>query len=54
MAVEIKEIVIKAIVSSSPKFGTTGAKEVIEENNSALVQECVTQVLRILKSKNNR
>ena len=53
MAVEIKEIVIKAIVSgvAQPNAVNNAAHTV---SNDTLVQECVDQVLKILKKKNQR
>lgn len=54
MAVEIKEIVIKAIVSSTSQSGAVNESESAKISNDTLVQECVDQVLKILKKKNRR
>lgn len=54
MAVEIKEIVIKAIVSGVSQSGAVNESENAKISNDALVQECVDQVLKILKKKNRR
>lgn len=54
MAVEIKELVIRAVISdaeSSEDVNSTGTSEL---NKTALVQECVDQVLKVLKKKNRR
>lgn len=52
MAVEIKEIVIKAVLTneeqSNPSFEGTGAAK------EAVIQECVAQVLKVLQKKNLR
>lgn len=53
MAVEIKEIVIKAIVSGVAQPDTVNAATRTVSNDT-LVQECVDQVLKILKKKNRR
>ncbi|WP_160114369.1 MULTISPECIES: DUF5908 family protein [Aquimarina] len=53
MAVEIKEIVIRAVVSDTEQSNTETSQVAGKEQN-ALVQECVQQVLKILKKKNLR
>lgn len=54
MAVEIKEIVIKAIVSGTLQSGVVNEQGCFKESNDVLVQECVDQVLKVLKKKNRR
>lgn len=52
MPIEIRELVIKASVSSeegSKKGGGKGAT-----NQSDIVQQCVDQVLEVLKDKTDR
>lgn len=57
MAVEIKELVIRAIVdydtgsrSESPNTGLP----MREDEKQELIQECVKQVLKVLKKKQQR
>jgi hypothetical protein len=54
MAVEIKELIIRAIVSDSDSSGNLSNTSASEVNKDALVQECVDQVLKVLKKKNRR
>ncbi|WP_165395990.1 DUF5908 family protein [Flavobacterium sp. J27] len=55
MAVEIKEIIIKAIVSSKAPSGAENSQGYSSaSNNEIVIQECVDQVLKILKKKNRR
>ncbi|MFK7787448.1 MAG: DUF5908 family protein [Crocinitomicaceae bacterium] len=54
MAVEIKELVIRAIVSDNESSDNGSTPAVSEVNKEALVQECVDQVLKVLKNKNRR
>jgi len=55
MAVEIKEIVIRAIVSGTAQNGAENNEGYYSKgSNDALVQECVDQVLKVLKKKNRR
>lgn len=51
MPVEIKELVIRAVIADN-----TEGKRVVENNkgSTAMVQECVSQVLKILKKQNQR
>jgi len=49
MPVEIKELVIRAVLSKDQTASTTSTT-----NTDSVVQECVTQVLKILKKKNRR
>ncbi|MEW7289098.1 DUF5908 family protein [Aquimarina sp. 2304DJ70-9] len=53
MAVEIKEIVIRAVVSDTQQSEIASKEDSGMEQN-ILVQECVHQVLKILKKKNLR
>lgn len=52
MAVEIKEIVIRAVLTDEEKSGKPSQEVGLEKEN--LVQECVDQVLKILSKKNRR
>jgi hypothetical protein len=56
MPVEIKELVIRAVVT--PNTIEAGKKAVVpvaaSMNTDAVIQECVNQVLRILKKKKER
>ena len=53
MAVEIRELVIKAVIVEE-KANTEPAERVLEADREALIQECVDQVLKILKRSQNR
>lgn len=48
MPVEIKELVIRAVLNSDHTATADST------DNDSVVQECVTQVLKILKKKNRR
>lgn len=55
MPVEIKELVIRAVTTLETKEGN----KVVElhpsaEDKEAIIQECVRQILRILKKKEER
>lgn len=58
MAVEIKELVIRAVVEYDPKEGagdTRGRKQILgEEEKADIVQACVKQVMKIMKKQNQR
>ncbi len=54
MAVEIKEIVIKAIVSDAQQKEIGDVFENTVTGKDALVQECVNHVLKVLEKKNRR
>ena len=55
MAVEIKEIVIKAIVSNKVQSAVEKNQGCLNAcNNHIIIQECVDQVLKVLKNKNRR
>lgn len=49
MAVEIKELVIKAVIGDDNAPASAGG-----DSNAQLVQQCVDQVLKILKKNANR
>lgn len=52
MAVEIKEIVIKAVLP--PKEENKASKHQPKIDQEAMVQECVNQVLKVLQKKTRR
>jgi hypothetical protein len=55
MPVEIKELIIRAVVTEQPDAGTpvlSGAGEV--PDRQAIVEECMRQVLKILKKSKER
>lgn len=52
MAVEIKQIVIRAVLTEEAH--SSMASESSGTAQEGLVQECVDQVLKILKKKNRR
>lgn len=52
MAVEIKEIVIRAVLTNHEKQPITSAQTATDR--VAFIQECVEQVLKALKKKNLR
>lgn len=52
MAVEIKEIVIKAVLTPKEAQKTSKAQAPIDQD--AVVQECVNQVLKVLQKKTRR
>ncbi|WP_340200034.1 DUF5908 family protein [Ascidiimonas sp. W6] len=52
MAVEIKEIVIRAVLTDEEASGKSSEGSTFEKEN--LVEECVHQVLKILDKKNRR
>ena len=51
MAVEIKQIVIRAVLTETERSGQSEAAGIQKDT---LVQECVDQVLKVLKKKNRR
>jgi hypothetical protein len=51
MAVEIKELIIKAVVADGESSATGGT---VDSDHDRIVQECVDQVLKILKKRSNR
>lgn len=52
MAVEIKEIVIKAVLTKEEMKGSAANSSDIDQD--ALVQKCVNQVLKVLQKKKRR
>lgn len=52
MAVEIKEIVIRAVLTDTETPAEAPVQPDIDRD--AIVQECIEQVLKILKKKNLR
>lgn len=57
MTVEIKELVIRAVVSSENKNGTADGKRqsyAESDEKEMLVTECVEQVMKILKKSRER
>lgn len=54
MAVEIKELVIRAIArqDQATSVETNSAAQASENNQQAVIQACVNEVLRILERKN--
>ncbi len=54
MAVEIRELVIKAVITDdNTNNGHTDSLTAFQ-NQQQLVQECVSQVLKIIKQNQNR
>jgi hypothetical protein len=55
MAVEIRELVIKAIITDDQKAEQNGSSEVgVSTSTQQIIQECVSQVLKIIKQSQNR
>ena len=59
MPIEIKELVIRAVVDSRPgadPTGEHGGRAPLEREASAeeIIQECVRQVLRVLRTERER
>lgn len=58
MPVQIMELVIKAIVAESPQNAAASANgnhlSVSAQNKEAMVKQCVEEVLRVLKEKEER
>jgi hypothetical protein len=52
MAVEIKEIVIKAVLTNEEKANSSSSHAQVDQE--AMIQECVDQVLKVLNKKNRR
>jgi hypothetical protein len=52
MAVEIKEIVIRAVITDAKETASLPATP--DNDQTAIIQLCVEQVLKILKKKNIR
>jgi len=53
MPIEIKELIIKAIVSDEPE-GSMQDKSMNETQKQEIIQTCVDQVLSILKIREER
>jgi hypothetical protein len=55
MPVEIRELVIKAVTKLDARDGENeAAPQGSPASNDAIIQECVRQVMRILKQKEER
>ena len=55
MAVEIRELVIKAIITKDEKDEQKAYTESgVSTGNQQIIQECVSQVLKIIKLSQNR
>lgn len=54
MAIEIRELVIKAIIVDGEQEGTASNASSGSPDKDRLVQECVDQVLKIIRRTKNR
>ncbi len=55
MPVEIKELVIRAVVADSPTTsGRASTRPEDEDERQALIEECVRQVLQVLRRTEER
>lgn len=55
MAIEIRELVIKAVIVDDDSTSSPAEDDVEKPTDKqALIQECVNQVLKILKRSKNR
>ena len=55
MAVEIRELVIKAVITSDePTPDNVHSEANLATVNQQIIQECVSQVLKIIKQGQNR
>jgi hypothetical protein len=55
MAVEIRELVIKAIITKDGNTApNTSIEPAVSTGNQQIIQECVSQVLKIIKQSQNR
>lgn len=55
MPVEIKELVIKTVAMSEPTGSSPNApRSLTPEEKEAIIDECVKQILRILKKSQER
>jgi len=55
MAVEIRELVIQAIVTKDENTESNiGSEPAVSISNQQIIQECVNQVLKIIKQGQNR
>jgi hypothetical protein len=54
MPVEIKELIIRAVVKAEDESSEAPALRDTTQDQDAIIQECVRQVLRILKKMKER
>jgi hypothetical protein len=55
MAVEIRELVIKAIITKDDKAEQDNNAELtVSSGTQQIIQECVNQVMKIIKQNQNR
>ena len=54
MAIEIKELVIRATVQSDEKGGQSQNKKQGDDEKDEIISECVEQVLRVLQRNRDR
>jgi len=54
MAIEIRELVIKAIIDDESSTQQTSTQEPSTEERDALIEACVEQVLRVLERQKER
>lgn len=55
MAVEIRELVIKAVITRGDNERMNNGQEATSlQNQQQLVQECVSQVMKIIRQSQNR
>ncbi|MEI7869477.1 MAG: DUF5908 family protein [Candidatus Methylumidiphilus sp.] len=54
MPVEIRELIIRAVVQETPKSGEGGAAPADAADAGPIIEECVRQILKILKTKGER
>jgi len=55
MAVEIKELIIRAVVSDGNKQNKETVSGTIDQQTmQAIVQQCSKEILKIIERKNNR
>jgi hypothetical protein len=55
MAVEIRELVIKAIITKDEKpEQDISSQPAVSTGNEQIIQECVSQVLKIIRQNQNR
>jgi len=54
MPVEIKELIIRAVVTTQDEMAEAPVQRDLAQDREAIIQECVRQVLRILKKMKER
>lgn len=54
MAVEIKEVVIRAVINADKDSSGDEKRPVHPDNTNAIVQACVNEVMRIIKQSKQR